>query len=403
MPETVPSTEADPARGAVASRRLNLVWLVPLTALGIGGYLASETLVERGPEVDITFNTAAGVKVGTKVEHKAVELGSVTAVGLSDDLAHVDVHVRMQAAAAPYLTNKTQFWVSRLQLSGGSVSGIESLVSGTYIEMDPGPRGERRTRFKGLENPPGVRPDQPGTTFALVAPEVGGLTSGTGCFYRDVLVGEVLENHVGEGAEPVQAQVFIRKPFDDRVRTGTVFWRSTGVETTVSAGGLHLEVTSLPAAVQGGIAFGTPPGAPDYPVAAGGTTFPLFADEPTATRASYRQRIPYVLYVETTAAGLGAGSQVLLYGQLVGEVTGVQLVRSDALGHLRVRVTMDVLPQTMHILGSLGSTQALGPRLVAAGLQGKLDTTSYVTGHRPSRWRSRPPRPACRVPRKPAC
>ncbi len=381
MPDDIPPPKPARMRGTDARPRLNLVWIAPLIALGVGGYLAVTTLTERGPEVDITFNSSGGVKVGTKVEHKAVELGSVTAVGLSDDLGHVDVHVRMQATAAPFLTDKAQFWVARLQLSGGSVSGIDSLVSGTYIEMDPGKRGgARRTQFSGLENPPGVRSDQPGTTFGLIAPEVNGLSSGTGVFYRDVLVGEVLENHAVEGNEPVRAEVFVRKPFDDRVRTGTVFWRTKGVETTVSGRGLHIEVTSLSAAVGGGISFSTPPDAPDYAGAPGGTTFRLFDDEPTATRASYNERIPCVLYVETSAAGLSPGSQVLLQGQQVGDVTGVQLAGSDAAGHLRVRVTLEILPQTLHVVGFAGSAVGLGHRLVEGGLQGKLDTVSYVTG-----------------------
>ena len=361
-------------------RRVSLVWVIPGVALVVGVYLAVTTLAARGPEIVISFDTGGGLKAGTKVEHKAVELGTVTSVELSDDLGHVDVHVRMLATAEQYLTDKAQFWVARLQLSGSSVTGIDSLVSGSYIEMDPGStKGERRTSFKGLANPPGVRSDQPGTTFVLTAPKVDGLSSGTGVFYRDVLVGEVLSNHVGEGTAPVRAEIFVRKPFDERVRTGTVFWQSKGVETKVTATGLHLELSSLQAAVSGGVSFGLPSDAAEYPAASENTSYPLFGDEPTAFRASYRERIPYVLYFESSAAGLATGSQVTLQGIQVGEVTSVGLVHGTGTEPARVRVTLDVLPQSAGVDDRHNDPAALGRRLVASGLQGKLETSSYVT------------------------
>ena len=360
---------------------LSIIWLIPLAAVAIGGYLAWTTLADRGVEITIAFNTSDGVTVGTKIQHKAVELGTVTQVGLSADLSHVEIHARMQPTATPYITDKARFWVARVQFAGGSVSGLSSLVSGRTIEMDPGPPGgARQVEFKGLADPSGVQSDEPGTTFVLTAPTIKPLSSGTGVFYRDVLVGEVLESQLTEGTAAARASIFVKQPFDQRVRTGTVFWQTKGIDTDLSGRGLGIQVSSLQAALSGGVSFGLPPDAADYPPAAGGTQFTLFDDEATADRASYRRRIPFVMYFDAAVPGLAAGSKVVLLGTQVGTVTGVTLLGDTGAGRFRVRVTLDFLPQAAHLTVHPGDDMhVLGGQLLAAGLQGTAETESYVT------------------------
>ena len=362
-------------------RRVSLVWLVPVVALAVGGILAIRTLAQRGPEVTIAFKAAAGISAGTKVLHKSVELGAVTAVVLAADMSHVDAIIRMSRDAKPLLTQNARFWVVRPELSGGTVSGLNTLFSGSYIDIDPGTKGgPTQTRFVGLEQPPGVRSDQPGTTYMLHAPTIASLNSGTPVFYRDVVVGEVLGNRIPEGTEAITGDVFVRAPYDKRVRTGSVWWQYSGVATSWEANGVSLAVPSTQAVLSGGVAFNEPPDAPDYPLAGGGTVFPLFPDEESATRASYRDRIPYVIYLHTAASGLAAGSPVQLYGLQVGDVKTVEIQAPDILP--RVRVTIDVLPASVTMIGGspMAGAVALGRDLVTRGMRASLITTSYVTG-----------------------
>jgi paraquat-inducible protein B len=167
---------------------------LPIVAAAIGGYLAFNSLSRRGPTIVISFRTADGLTAGqTKVKHKAVDLGTVESIRLSPDMSHVIVRVQMQAEAEPYLTDKARFWVVRPRLSGSTISGLETLISGGYIELDPGAKGDSSQReFTALEDPPGVRSDEPGQTFELKAPRIGSLGSGSPVFYRDIAVGEVL-------------------------------------------------------------------------------------------------------------------------------------------------------------------------------------------------------------------
>ena len=66
--------------------RISLVWLIPLVAAIVGGWLAYKALTEKGPTVTIAFQTAEGLEAGkTKVRYKDVEVGKVEGIELSGD------------------------------------------------------------------------------------------------------------------------------------------------------------------------------------------------------------------------------------------------------------------------------------------------------------------------------
>jgi paraquat-inducible protein B len=48
---------------------ISIVWLVPLIAVLIGGWLVFKALSEKGPEITITFKSADGLEAGkTKIK-----------------------------------------------------------------------------------------------------------------------------------------------------------------------------------------------------------------------------------------------------------------------------------------------------------------------------------------------
>src|SRR4051794_12811145 len=108
----------------------SIVWLIPIVAALLGGYLAFITWRARGPEIIISFQEASGLEAGrTKVKFKDVDVGEVVAVGLSPELDQIRVTVRMVKDAAPYLTDGARFWVVRPRIGSGGVSGLETVVS----------------------------------------------------------------------------------------------------------------------------------------------------------------------------------------------------------------------------------------------------------------------------------
>ncbi len=137
-------------------QRISIVWLVPLVALAIGGWLVYKAVSEKGPIVTITFKSAAGLEAGkTKIKFKDVELGVVDSIVLSEDISHVIVKAELVKGSKNYLSQNTRFWVVRARVAAGGVSGLGTLFSGAYIGLDPGKPGTPVTHFQGLASPTG--------------------------------------------------------------------------------------------------------------------------------------------------------------------------------------------------------------------------------------------------------
>ncbi|MEJ1979285.1 MAG: MlaD family protein [Acetobacteraceae bacterium] len=385
-PEQPAAPGPAPAPQARVERKsqFSLIWILPAIAIVIGAYLAYTTLSQRGPEIVLTFLSADGLTAGqTKVRHKAVDLGTVQSIRLAPDMSHVIVRVRMNRESTPYLTDQARFWVVRPRLSASNISGLETLLSGGYIELDPGQKdGNSQREFVGLEDPPGIRSDEPGRTFVLAAGRIGSLGSGSPVFYRDIVVGEVLGYKLPEGNGPITVNVFVRAPYDKWVRTGTRFWNASGVRVELGPQGVHLELESIQAVLSGGIAFNTPHENRDSSIASVDAKFPLYEDEAAANAAGYTRHLPFVTYFESSAAGLAVGAPVQVFGITVGTVTAVKLELDPKTAIARVRVAFDVQPDRLQSVDNdpADTPDAITRHLVANGMRAALETANLLTG-----------------------
>ena len=383
----------EPVREPTAEVRHHIgfswIWLLPLCALGLVAYLFYGLAAEHGPTISITFESADGlVAQQTQVRYKAVNLGVVEHIELTDDLTHVVVKVQMSQQAKGLLNDKTRFWIARPRFSGGLSglqTGLETLVSGAYVAMDPGPKGNAaQSRFTGLEKPPSVRRDQPGSVYFLQAKSIGGIGEGAPLYYRDVNVGEVLSYELSENE--VQLRVFVQAPYDEQVTKETRFWNSSGVSIDTGADGLHIEVQSVKSLLSGGIAFRNPPQAGKLPKMAPETTFRLYPSESQAEIGFFTRSIPYVSYFLSSVRGLAKGSEVHMFGKPLGTVTDVALVRDprpDHGGHLAVRVAYVLQPERALHGADQAALEGDGMRaLLRDNLRVVLRTSSLLTGQK---------------------
>jgi paraquat-inducible protein B len=190
--EEIPAARAESA----PRRRLPLVWVVPLIAVLVGGWLAVRTILERGPTAMITFRTAEGLEVGkTKIKFKDVDIGVVKNISLIPDHSGVIVTAEFVKSAADFLVADSKFWVVRPRISGGGISGLGTLLSGAYIGAEVGKSHEPRENFVGLEVPPILTAGLPGREFVLQADNLGSVGYGTPVYFRRLQVGEVTAPH----------------------------------------------------------------------------------------------------------------------------------------------------------------------------------------------------------------
>jgi len=384
-----PPPAARVSTGAHRRRRFSLIWVIPIVTVAIGAWLAWHTLSKRGPTITITFETAEGLQAGqSHVRHKDVEMGAVTGVALSPDLSRVIITVEMNANATPLLTTNARFWVVKPRLFAGSISGLDTLLSGSYIELSPSASGgEPKRDFVGLEDPPVLQADTPGTNFLLHAPRLGSIQLGSPVFFRDLSVGEVLGWDIGDMAENVTIHVFVRAPFDRYVRDDSHFWNASGLSIKLGGAGVQVQLESLKALILGGIAFDTPAIADGKRDEAQlrsqeGHEFTLYANKDEAETAAFGRRVPLVSYFEGSVAGLTAGADVTLHGLKIGSVTSVDLKYDQATDTILVPVHYLVEPQRirdapMRTENTIAQNIA---ELVKRGLRARLNSASLLTG-----------------------
>ena len=104
-------------------RQFSIVWIVPLVAVIIGGWLVYKALTEKGPTITISFKSAEGLEAGkTKIKYKDVEIGRVEAITLSADLSQIIVSAEMVKGVEKYLSENSRFWVVRARVAAGDRS-----------------------------------------------------------------------------------------------------------------------------------------------------------------------------------------------------------------------------------------------------------------------------------------
>ena len=78
------------------ANKLSPIWIVPLLALLIAAWLALKAWQEKGPEILVVFDDAAGIAVGkTDVRFRDVVVGQVTNIKLSDDFQKVTTRIEL--------------------------------------------------------------------------------------------------------------------------------------------------------------------------------------------------------------------------------------------------------------------------------------------------------------------
>ena len=375
--------ELEVAEAVVSTRRRpSIVWLIPLVAAVVGAFVAWRTFADRGPEIEIAFETAEGLEAGkTPIKYKEVEVGVVEGIQLRGDLHGVHVTARMVKSFEPYLNQGTRFWVVRARVTGGQVMGLGTIFSGSYIAVDPAREGHRAREFTGLETPPVVTADEAGKHFMLRSRRAGAVDVGTPVLFRKIKVGEVVASELDESGDFVSIQIFVNAPNDARVNSGSRFWNASGVDVSLSADGVEVNVESLASLLIGGIAFDTPSDATGPP-APDGSRFTLYENQAATRREVYTQKARYVAYFDTSVRGLQTGAPVEFRGIPIGEVRDIKLEYHPDKQEFLIPVVIEIEPERIANLGMVDPAtrrEALD-RLVKQGLRAQLASGNLLTG-----------------------
>ncbi len=385
-----PLTPASPVRktaARAAQAGINVIWIVPIVALIVTLGIAWNAFRDRGSVIEIEFADATGITPGeTTLRFREITVGRVEGVKFTDDLSRVVVSVRVDTDVSQYIDTDASFWIVRPQVSAQGVTRLDTVLSGAFIEgywdsdvSDPG------LRFTGLDRPPLIRNDQPGTWVTLSMETADGLSEGAPVLFRGVQVGRLENIRLDQGSDRVVVDAFVESPHDARLTSSTVFWDTSGFSVSLGTQGVALNVNSLSSLLQGGVAFETfvSGGTPIEP----GQEFAVQPDEGTARTARFEDDDTRLLRVgiliDDSLEGLSTGADVQFQGLRVGRVTELAVsLTDDGQGNTvpRQLVTMLISPRRMGLPDGSTAEDALAllTEEVGDGLRARVASAGFL-------------------------
>jgi paraquat-inducible protein B len=234
-----------------------LIWIVPIFAALMAGYYFFDLYQNRWLQISLTFSDANGLKAGqSKVMHLGVVIGQVADIQLSPDQKHVVVQVDLQRSAESFAKSGAMYWIVRPEISTQSISGLGTVLSGPFIDSNPG-TGEMQKEFTGLDKAP-PSPEE-GLRIVLKAPRLEHLQPDTPVYFRGIEVGAIEDVQLSNDATSVDVHAFIRHRYSPLVKSNSEFWVVSAVDFKGGLfTGIQMKVESLRSLLSGGIAFATP-------------------------------------------------------------------------------------------------------------------------------------------------
>jgi len=362
---------------------LTSIWIVPFIALIIAGWLAYQYFSELGPEIKIIFPENEGLNAGqSQIKYRNVPVGTVSKIVLQKKGEGVTVIARMDKSVIPYLNESTEFWIVKPEVGITGVSGLETLISGTYINMDAVKGGKRTDTFHGVKE--ASRLKEEGKYFQLTAPTAYNIKQGTPVHFKNIQAGQVEFVNISLDGQSVEFVVFIKNLYVPYVHRSSKFWVTSAVDVTFSSGRIDVNMAPVTSLVQGGIEFSSTGESMTDPVP-DKFVFRLYKNAHLAEGQTIGKGGDFVQSFEIVTydpiAKLKRGAFVEYQGYEVGRVIDIDLSYDTETHKILGKVLVDIdLSSFSSKSDDLVSCQNKFYRALEEGLSVKIKPTDPFTG-----------------------
>ena len=373
-----------------SKKGISPIWILPIVALLIGSWLIYRDFQESGVMITVQIKDASGLTAGkTKVMYKGLPVGTLKSFRVSQDLQSIEADIEMVKQSREVLTEDTKFWVVRPELSVNRITGLDTLVKGSYFEVQPGTSSRLATYFKALDEAPPLSTRVPGLHLTLSSEHSVALSPGSPVYFKKVEVGEVVSNTLQDDGS-IQTRILIYPTFVEHVNSQSLFFVSGGIRFEANLPNVSLQVDPLQSILRGGISFITPEGG--EPMKDPKALIPLYKDYNAAKHAG-DIKITLTYSVEH---GLSAGSEIRYNGVKIGAIERMDLAEDmktihaiayihKKLNHLLREDTYVWSVNAKFGAGGIANLDTLikGPHLNLIPGTGKASTSFMVHDNRP--------------------
>jgi paraquat-inducible protein B len=383
--DTVEATDPVIRQKSTISR----IWILPLVALLIGVGMVYNDWRNRGVLVQVQFDTAEGLEARkTVVKNRNVDIGIVQKISFSEDKSKILVDIEVQKSMASFLVEDSEFWVVRPRIGAEGISGFGTLLSGAYIEIEPGKSNIERAKFVGLERPPVTSLNADGIHLKLLSKGSKSLNVGNPILHRGFKVGAVESKSYDDIEQVAHYDIFIQAPFHNLVTQNTSFWNVSGLSISTSTQGIEVNVASFDTLVSGGVEFDLLDGAPPGAGVPQNHEFTLYDSQDSIDAQREYKHIQYVILVEDNVGGLHKGAPVEYRGIRLGTVAEPymefwEIIDIAGVGkEERIPVVINLEPERLMKNGfiSIDVFQGMVEQWIKGGLTASIENANLITG-----------------------
>jgi paraquat-inducible protein B len=360
----------------VPRQGISIIWFVPFIALVFGLWLAAKLVSEQGTFITIEFDNGSGIVPNkTEVRYKGLVTGLVKKVVPSEDLQRVIAEVEISKDFTDYLTKNTLFWLVSADISLQGVSGLDTLISGSYITIipDTDKKSDSQDHFIALTEAPTLDMSTPGLHLTLHTNVLGSISENSPISFKQIPIGHVTGYHYIESSKKIAINIFIKPEFAHLVKENSLFYNTSGVQVTASlTGGVKINTDSLAAIMAGGISVDTLSYQTELAPAKNGQTYPLHADFQSAEMGHE---------VELTLdwnSGIDHNAAILYQGLTIGVIDS--FTKIDPVSR-KITAIAKVNPRVAPYLTEQSQFYIVAPKISLSGLSNAktLLTGSYLS------------------------
>jgi paraquat-inducible protein B len=355
------------------NRGISPIWILPIVAAIICASLLWNAYQNAGIDITLMLHSASGVTAGkTKVMVRGIPVGTVTEISPDIKQSRLVATVKMNSQVKDALVEDTVFWVVRPQLSASSVTGLETIFSGSYINMQTGESEVSRREFIAAEEPPPPPKNTPGLHVQLQADELGSLQAGSGIYFSNVLIGEVEQTQLNDDSSVI-IQALIKPRYEHLVHSGSRFCNASGLDIRGTLSSVEVHVESMAALLRGGIQLFTPTAEEKSPLAKDGDSFKLYANY-----AAAEYGLPLTLDLSSSDGIVEGVTKVMYRGLVAGVVKSVEMNQAE-FPKITAHIQLD--PRAERILRDSSVFWLVKTRLSPAGVDNldRLISGAYIT------------------------
>ena len=363
---------------------LTTIWLVPIIAMTIALWLAYQYYSKIGPTIELTFKENAGLIANqSQLKLRNVNIGMVTKISLSKNGEGVTVQVKVNKEVSKYLNEKAKFWIVHADVGSHGVSGLDTILSGAYIELYGVKEKKTKLQFTGL-NKPYIDKDAAGKYYILSAPNSNNIVEGSHVYYRMIEVGRVERVAISPDGKKINFTLFVKEKYVPFVNDESQFYTNSSFSLDFSKGKLDMNIASVSQLVHGGISIYTPLQSirKEHKQTKQRHVFPLYKSlsemKAKHLRSNFDDKV-YAFKFSETSNKLEIGSPVEFNGFQVGYVTDIKSHFSNISHAIESEVYALIHAKAFSNSKKIKGNQAI-EELVKDGLKASLDSTIPMIG-----------------------